>query len=348
MIINNNLRQELSCPPGKIILLNGPSSAGKSTLCAAIQQLIGEPFLQFTLDHILFNGQVLPGRENESGPFSWSVMRPKVILGYFNSLAAMARAGNNVVADFILESIDQLRQLRAALQNLDVFFVGVHCPLQVLKRRETERRDRRIGDAERDFMITHSFSPYDFVINGILPVFENANAIVNAWYSRTGLVVFNAAYPAYAAESYHLQTFDYSFHPLTLKRLVNTINKPGVHFQLRQVLDPCAAPDHAPVFFVKAGKTRHKILLDEILYFEGQREYISIVTLKEKLLVYRRLKDIEQQMALPFIRVHNSFIINTRHLLKIRDNHLFIGDLRIPVSDKYRQAFLSVIDRMAF
>ena len=89
--------------PEKIILLNGPSSAGKSTLCRAIQAQIVEPFLQFSLDFFFFNSPILPKQQLNNAVFSWAEMRPRVFEGYFNCLPALALAGNNVLLDHIID-----------------------------------------------------------------------------------------------------------------------------------------------------------------------------------------------------------------------------------------------------
>lgn len=170
---------------GKIILLNGASSAGKSTLCKAIQQEMPKPFLHLSLDLFMFKSTVLPSRRDVNGPFSWPQMKPVLIEGYFNCLAGMANAGNNVVADYIIESENQFLQLRKALKSIDVFFVGVHCPLPTLKSREIMREDRNIGDAEKDFAIVHRFSEYDFEVDSSCPPEENARQILAAWMKRS-------------------------------------------------------------------------------------------------------------------------------------------------------------------
>ncbi|MCO5937152.1 LytTR family transcriptional regulator [Mucilaginibacter sp. RB4R14] len=51
-----------------------------------------------------------------------------------------------------------------------------------------------------------------------------------------------------------------------------------------------------------------------MLYFEGEKEYARMITGAEELLIYRRLKDIEEQLLSPFVRVHNSYIVNTKLL----------------------------------
>ena len=51
-----------------------------------------------------------------------------------------------------------------------------------------------------------------------------------------------------------------------------------------------------------------------ILYFEGDKDYVRLATGQEQILIYRRLKDMEEQLKPPFIRVHNSYIINYEQL----------------------------------
>jgi chloramphenicol 3-O phosphotransferase len=170
---------------GKIIFLNGPSSAGKSTLCQAIQAQIDEPFLQFSLDFFFFNSPVLPKQQLKSGAFSWAEIRPRVFEGFFNCLPALALAGNNLVLDYIIETQTQWDAVRQRLEGFDVFLIGVHCPLPELERREQLRGDRRIGDARRDLETVHTFTKYDFEIDSSEPAAENATRIIAAWKSRT-------------------------------------------------------------------------------------------------------------------------------------------------------------------
>ena len=96
-------------------------------------------------------------------------------------------------------------------------------------------------------------------------------------------------------------------------------------------------------FYFKSGKTLHKIRSSDILYFEGQREYVRLVTSNEQLMLYRRLKDIGEQLRLPFIRIHNSYIVNMQHVIKVVDNHVYVSDIHIPISDKFRDGFLNAI-----
>ena len=161
-------------------------------------------------------------------------------------------------------------------------------------------------------------------------------------------IVFTTAYSEYAVESYSFQTIDYLLKPITLKRFLESVEKIEHHFS-KPVPEYLPTTEQGPEFiFVKSGKTVRKVLLKDILYFEGERDYVRLATGQEQMLIYRRLKDMEEQLKSPFIRVHNSYIINYEQLSKIEDNHIYIGDKRIPVSEKFRERFMEVINKNKF
>jgi two-component system, LytTR family, response regulator len=161
-------------------------------------------------------------------------------------------------------------------------------------------------------------------------------------------IVFTTAYSEFAAESYSYDTIDYLLKPITLKRFLAAAQKIEAHFSKPASGVAVETIPTADYFFVKSGKTISKVLLDDILFFEGEKEYVRLVTVGEQILVYRRMKDIESQLGAPFIRVHNSFIINTRQLDKVSDNQVYIGSRQIPVGEKFREAFMEVINKRKF
>lgn len=168
---------------GKIILLNGASSSGKSTLAVALQARLGEPFWHYSIDHLLAAG-VLPSSRIDTGEFSWSALRSRFFVGFHATIPALAAAGNKLLVEHIVESADWMARLLRLLQPFDVFFVGLHCPLEELQRRERERGDRRIGEAKADYEITHSFCLYDLEITSTDPVERNVDRTMVAWNER--------------------------------------------------------------------------------------------------------------------------------------------------------------------
>lgn len=161
-------------------------------------------------------------------------------------------------------------------------------------------------------------------------------------------IVFTTAYSEYAAESYTYQTIDYLLKPVTLKRFLSAVQKIELHFVKFKPATPTEPAVSTDYFFIKSGKVFSKIFLGDILYFQGEKEYVRLVTVREEIMIYRRLKDIEAQLTLPFLRIHNSFIVNLKQLDKIQDNHVYISNKRIPVSDGYRVKFMAIIDKRQF
>ena len=166
-------------------------------------------------------------------------------------------------------------------------------------------------------------------------------------------IVFTTAYSEYAADSYHFQTIDYLLKPITLKRFYTALQKIEAHFGLPEASPSperivAASAPAEEYFFIKSGRVLQKLLLKDILYFEGEKEYARLVSTHDKLLIYRRLKDIEEQLSPTFVRVHNSYIINVSRVDSIKDNHIFIGSKQIPISEKFREAFMNSIKSRVF
>ena len=169
---------------GKVILLNGASSAGKSSIARAVQARIEAPFWHYSIDHIRAGG-MLPLDRIRRGDFVWREMRPAFFDGFHRSLPALAGAGNNLLVEHIFETREWLRDVAGLLAPFDAFLVGVHCDLEELERREQARGDRPLGDARRDFETAHLHAIYDLELDGSEPPELNAERLIEAWRVRT-------------------------------------------------------------------------------------------------------------------------------------------------------------------
>jgi chloramphenicol 3-O phosphotransferase len=170
-------------PPGCILLLNGASSSGKSTLARMLQARMPTPFWHISIDHLRDSG-VLPTARIRSKEFDWRALREPFFIGFERSLVAYAEAGNDLIVEHIMESEAWLMRLATTLSGLDVFVIGVHCPLEELERREIARGDRPVGDARRDFHRIHSYCSYDVEVDGTADAAANADAVIAAWQAR--------------------------------------------------------------------------------------------------------------------------------------------------------------------
>lgn len=177
--------------PGRIILLHGASSAGKSTLAKSIQRTLDEPFLHFASDHLAVG---LPERRERTGPFQWwGSARPRFFDGFHRCIASLAAAGNDLIVDHVIEFAEWRADLARLLQPFDVFLVGVHCSLDEIDRRERARGDRKAGEGRshvEDDEI-HTLGPYDLDVDTTAR--ESADVavdVVERWRRRTDSVLF--------------------------------------------------------------------------------------------------------------------------------------------------------------
>lgn len=93
--------------------------------------------------------------------------------------------------------------------------------------------------------------------------------------------------------------------------------------------------------FVRHNGKMVKLLLQDILYIEAERNYCNIVTTKAHFLVVCTLKTIERELPEAFfLRVHRSYVVNITKLDVLAETHLEIARKVIPVSRSYKEMLL--------
>lgn len=156
--------------PGTIIILNGTSSSGKTSIVRALQDCFEEPFLDAGIDKFIW---MLPhryldrplwdevlGLATQAGPLGH-----RLISSMHRAIAALSMAGNHVVADHVLVERRWLVECAELFCHLPAFFVGVRCPLEVLECREAARHDRTLGQARAQYPLVHAHGIYDLEVN---------------------------------------------------------------------------------------------------------------------------------------------------------------------------------------
>lgn len=175
--------------PGKIILLNGTSSVGKSAICSELQKQLDEVWCYFASDQLADAGFRDPGEKEIASDHEMPAERMRFFNGFHRAIPAFAYAGNNLIVEHIIEFDWWLADLKRLLVGYDVFFVGVHCPLEELEQRERQRGDRTIGEAAYHLK-THDYCIYDFEVDSRDTPKTNAAKIIAAWRARNNSGVF--------------------------------------------------------------------------------------------------------------------------------------------------------------
>ena len=87
-----------------------------------------------------------------------------------------------------------------------------------------------------------------------------------------------------------------------------------------------------------------KVGFDDILYVEGQGDYLSVVTTKGKYLTLQNFANMQRALPHPdFLRVHKSYIVSFNKIEKIEKRNIYINNKNIPVSDTYKLELMKLV-----
>jgi len=205
-----------------------------------------------------------------------------------------------------------------SLQLADKFFDGVEA-LDFLKRHKV------------DVIFTDIQMP-------LLTGFELADIL-----PRNQKFVFITAYAEHALNSFSFHVIDYLLKPITFKRFNQAVFKIEALSGTETITPANNAPQET-FLFAKSGRQIVKINFDDIVFIKGEKEYVNIQLKNEKLLIYKRMKEMEALLPRQFKRVHVSYIVNTQHIQKVINNQVQTGNTKIPVSDSYKDAFMRFLE----
>lgn len=163
------------------------------------------------------------------------------------------------------------------------------------------------------------------------------------------LVILTTAYSEYALEGYELDVTDYLLKPITFERFLRAIDKVTERLENKHqpaVTERPSTEPAQPFVFVKDGTKLVKVRLDDILYVEGLKDYVTIHTRTQKVISLQRLKALEDQLPSDkFIRIHNSFIIALSAIDVIHKGDVQIGATMIPIGETYKKVFREFIEK---
>jgi chloramphenicol 3-O phosphotransferase len=158
---------------GKIILLNGVSSSGKSTLAKELVKKLKD-YYHFSIDDFDTIIEKMEDRDSDH-------LIPVPTEHFFHrNIAMFSDKGVNLVVDQILHNKDTTKDCYEILNDYPVIFVGVHCPLSELEKREKERGNRPVGEAKSQLNYVHQQGEvYDIEVDTCVEMDSAVNAILN-------------------------------------------------------------------------------------------------------------------------------------------------------------------------
>ncbi|MBS1976685.1 MAG: response regulator transcription factor [Bacteroidetes bacterium] len=155
-------------------------------------------------------------------------------------------------------------------------------------------------------------------------------------------VIITTAHQEYALKGYELKITDYLLKPFTFNRFLQAVNKAQENLT-HHIADP------APEFiFVKTENRLEKIMINDIIYIEGMRDYRRIHTVNKKVMTLQNFSDFEKLIPSHVVcRVHKSFMVALNKIVSIERSRIKIADQLIPISDTYKDLFFQIIQNRA-
>lgn len=152
-------------------------------------------------------------------------------------------------------------------------------------------------------------------------------------------VIITTAYQEYALKGFDLKVADYLLKPFTFERFVQAVERVRGNLPGRQALTPDG------LLFVKVENRLEKVVLREILFIEGMRDYRKIHAAGRRLLTPQTFAEFERQIPPHLVcRVHKSYMVSLDKIDSVEKGRIRINERFIPISETYREQFYSLIN----
>lgn len=93
------------------------------------------------------------------------------------------------------------------------------------------------------------------------------------------------------------------------------------------------------------NNTADMIAYADILFIEAARAYSYVHTKEKKYTLTNSMKKVVEKLQNPdFVRVHRSYVVNLNHITGIDGNSIKMGEHKVEMSSKYRNALLEKIN----
>lgn len=157
-------------------------------------------------------------------------------------------------------------------------------------------------------------------------------------------VIFTTAYRNFAIESYELEVVDYLLKPISFSRLFKAVNKfkkqTKVPVMETAISEESITNDH---MYVNANKKFIKIKFDDILYIESVKDYVRIHLPTKSVVTKDSISNFEDKLPNTFLRIHRSFIVNSKKVTAFTKVDVEIGKIEIPISASYKEGVIGFL-----
>jgi len=153
-------------------------------------------------------------------------------------------------------------------------------------------------------------------------------------------VILTTAYSEYAVDAFSLGVVDYLLKPFDFPRFLQAINK-AIDSRPREVAEPDTISPANDYIVVKADYKLYKVNICDILYIEGQHEYVTFHTKTKRITALYSLKNLEDMLPKnKFVRVQKSFIVAFDYIEDVEKTTITVAGNKIPLGSSFRDELI--------
>ncbi|TCD05583.1 response regulator transcription factor [Pedobacter frigidisoli] len=160
------------------------------------------------------------------------------------------------------------------------------------------------------------------------------------------MVILVTAFQQHALDGFELDVVDYLIKPVPFARFLKAVQKAKNRLKVSKNL-PIEAIQEDAYVFVNANYSLVKVMLRDVTYIEGLKDYVRInLTYGNTIVTRLGLKAIEERLdSSKFMRVHKSFMIALDKIDSVQKAQLVIQRKEIPIGDGYRSLLQNYISK---
>ncbi|MGI8600919.1 MAG: LytR/AlgR family response regulator transcription factor [Chitinophagaceae bacterium] len=158
-------------------------------------------------------------------------------------------------------------------------------------------------------------------------------------------IIFTTAHKKYAHEGFELDVIDYLLKPIRFDRFLKAVNKAFPQKQQEIEMNSTIEKSQpaASFIYLRVDRKMIKVLLNDILYIESDKDYVKVFTEKNFIITRQTIASVEAMLSeSQFIRIHRSYIISLSKLKSFTTETVEIGTKELPISKLYRNNFLKL------
>ncbi len=157
-------------------------------------------------------------------------------------------------------------------------------------------------------------------------------------------IVFTTAFKQYAVDGYKVSAFDYLMKPISFETFAATVNNALEWFSVQSQQ---MVTNEDRFIFVKSDYRLVRIMLDDILYIEGVKDYVRICLKDgERIMSLINMKRLEELLPRPeFLRTHRSYIAHMTNISTVDRQRIMYGKDAVPISENYKDDVSRFLDQ---